>query len=49
MKTKINWAILAPGIIANSMAQAMNSVCKDGKINLYAVASRNKERSNEVA
>jgi len=49
MKTKINWAILAPGGIANSMAQAMNSVCKDGKINLYAVASRNKDRSEEFA
>ena len=28
MERKINWAILAPGNIANSMATAMNGICK---------------------
>lgn len=52
MKEKINWAILAPGNIAASMATAMNGILNtdDGKlINLYAVASRNLERSKEFA
>ena len=56
MKDYVNWAILAPGRIAASMAQAMNGV-KDGvfggteskKINLYAVASRDKERAEEFS
>ena len=52
MKNYVNWAILAPGRIANAMAAAMNGI-KDGKlktidgskIRLYAVASRNLERA----
>ena len=56
MKNFINWAILAPGRIANSMATAMNGI-KDGKlktidgskIRLYAVASRNLERAQDFA
>ena len=56
MKNYVNWAILAPGRIANSMAAAMNGI-KDGKlpgisgdkIHLYAVASRNLERAKEFA
>ena len=31
MKNYVNWAILAPGRIANSMAAAMNGI-KDGKL-----------------
>ena len=54
MKNYVNWAILAPGRIANSMAAAMNGI-KDGKletidgnkIRLYAVASRNLERAQK--
>lgn len=49
MNKKINWAILAPGNIANSMATAMNGVKADGNINLYAVASRNLERAKSFA
>ena len=56
MKNYVNWAILAPGRIANSMAVAMNGI-KDGKletidgnkIRLYAVASRNLERAKDFA
>ncbi len=56
MKDYVNWAILAPGRIAASMAKAMNGVknvklntfSKD-KIHLYAVASRNPERAKEFA
>ncbi len=56
MKNYVNWAILAPGRIANSMATAMNGI-KDGKletisgekIRLYAVASRNLERAKDFA
>ena len=56
MKNYVNWAILAPGRIANAMATAMNGI-KDGKlsnisgdkIRLYAVASRNLERAKEFA
>ena len=56
MKEYVNWAILAPGRIANAMATAMNGI-KDGKlpnisgdkIRLYAVASRNLERAKEFA
>lgn len=47
MKNYVNWAILAPGIIANSMAKAMNGT-KD-KVKLYAVASRNVSRAEEFA
>lgn len=49
MKDKINWAILAPGAIAHSMAAAMNAIYAQGKINLYAVASRSGEKSKEFA
>ncbi|MCR4742749.1 MAG: Gfo/Idh/MocA family oxidoreductase [Treponema sp.] len=56
MKDYINWAILAPGRIAKSMATAMNGVKNnalkniDGsKIRLYAVASRNLQRAQEFA
>lgn len=49
MNKKINWAILAPGNIANSMATAMNGVKTDGTINLCAVASRNLERARSFA
>ena len=51
MKNYVNWAILAPGIIANSMAQAMSGSVKNGntKIRLYAVASRNLKRAEEFA
>lgn len=56
MKNYVNWAILAPGRIANSMAAAMNGI-KDGKlktidgskIRLNAVASRNLERAQNFA
>ena len=46
MKT-VNWAILAPGRIANKMAEAMKKT-KD-KINLYAVGSRDLERAKQFA
>ena len=49
MKNYVNWAILAPGRIANSMATAMNGIKGDGKIHLYAVASRNLERAQAFA
>ena len=45
----INWAILAPGIIANRMAEAMQKSKEKTKLNLYAVGSRNLERSKEFA
>ena len=47
MKDYVNWAILAPGIIANSMAQAMSGT--KGKVHLYAVGSRDYERSKAFA
>ncbi|NLK45670.1 MAG: Gfo/Idh/MocA family oxidoreductase [Treponema sp.] len=53
MKNFVNWAILAPGTIANSMATAMQgaiSKSKTGKqIRTYAVASRSNERAKEFA
>ncbi len=54
MKDYVNWAILAPGIIANSMATAMNGVVNSEltaskQIKLYAVASRNLERAQAFA
>lgn len=50
MKDYVNWAILAPGIIANSMAKAMMETSKkDDRIRLYAVASRNLDRAVEFA
>ena len=47
MKKVVNWAILAPGRIANKMAEAMKKT-KD-KINLYAVGSRNLDRAKQFA
>lgn len=50
MKKYVNWAILAPGIIANSMAKAMMETAKTDKtVRLYAVGSRNLERSKAFA
>lgn len=50
MKNYINWAILAPGNIAASMALAMKETAKtDSRIRLYAVASRDSSRANEFA
>ena len=51
MKNYVNWAILAPGRIANKMAEAMNGEVKSGnsKIRLYAVGSRNLERAKDFA
>lgn len=49
MSNKINWAILAPGIIANSMAEAMNAALEKCNINLYAVASRDEQKAKEFA
>ena len=45
MKNNVNWAILAPGRIANKMAEAMNV----SKVHRYAVASRNLERAQDFA
>ena len=41
----VNWAILAPGKIANKMAEAMKK--SKGKINLYAIGSRDLERAKQ--
>lgn len=50
MKDFVNWAILAPGIIANSMAEAITGTAKkDKRIQPYAVASRDLERSKDFA
>lgn len=50
MKDYVNWAILAPGIIAASMAKAMSGSAKtDKRIRLYAVASRDLSRAKEFA
>lgn len=50
MKDYVNWAILAPGIIANSMAKAMKgSAENDNRIRLYAVGSRDLARAKEFA
>ena len=43
----VNWAILAPGRIAHKMAEAMKK--SKGKINLYAVGSRDLERAKQFA
>ena len=47
----VNWAILAPGIIAHKMAEAMvkTKEKEKAKINLYAIGSRNVERAKEFA
>lgn len=47
MKDYVNWGILAPGIIANSMATAMKSV--GGKIHLHSVGSRDAGRAKDFA
>lgn len=50
MKDYVNWAILAPGTIAASMAQAMKGTAqKDSRIRLYAVGSRNQEKAEIFA
>lgn len=49
MKDYLNWAILAPGNIANSMAAAMNGVSSDGKVKTYAVGSRDLQRAKRFA
>lgn len=50
MKDYVNWAILAPGTIAASMAKAMMETAKtDKRIRLYAVASRDLARAKEFA
>jgi len=47
----VNWSILAPGIIAHKMAEAMvkTKEKEKAKINLYAIGSRNVERAKEFA
>lgn len=47
MKDFVNWAVLAPGNIANAMARAMNS--PNEKIRRYAVASRDAGRAESFA
>jgi len=44
---KVNWAILAPGRIANKMAEAMKK--SKEKINLYAIGSRDLTRAKQFA
>ena len=44
---KVNWAILAPGRIANKMAEAMKNAKE--KINLYAIGSRDLTRAKQFA
>jgi len=49
-KAYVNWAILAPGSIAASMATAMmESAKKDTRVRLYAVGSRNLKKSQDFA
>ena len=45
----VNWAILAPGRIANKMAEAMKKSKEKNNINLYAVGSRDLERAKIFA
>ena len=50
MKDYVNWAILAPGHVANSMAKAMAECAKTrDNIRLYAVASRSVIRAENFA
>lgn len=50
MKQAINWAIIAPGVIANKMAEAISvSSRTDSSIKPYAIASRNLGRAAEFA
>lgn len=44
--TKFNWGIIGPGRIAHKFAQGLNVI---EEANLYAVASRSKERAEEFA
>ena len=43
----VNWAILAPGIIAHRMAEAMQKSKGKTNLHLYAVGSRSLERSKQ--
>ena len=50
MKDHVNWAIMAPGNIANSMAKAISEMAKThDTIKPYAVASRSKIRAENFA
>lgn len=50
MKNYVNWAIVAPGIIAQSMAKAISESAKtDSRIVPYAVASRDAEKAKAFA
>lgn len=50
MKNYVNWAILAPGAIANSMAFAMKETAKvNDKVRLYAIGSRDLDRAKSFA
>jgi len=50
MKEYVNWAILAPGMIAETMAKAMSETAKtNSKIRLYAVGSRNYQKAKDFA
>lgn len=50
MKNYVNWAILAPGKVANAMGKAMSESSKTHEdIKLYAVASRSKVRAENFA
>ena len=45
----VNWAILAPGIIAHKMAEAMQKSKDKTNLNIYAIGSRDLKRSKEFA
>ena len=49
MKDYVNWAILAPGRIAQSMAAAMQAVASRHPVRLYAVASRDGAKAQRFA
>ena len=50
MKDYVNWEILAPGNIANSMAKAMSEMAKThDSIHLYGIASRSQVRAENFA
>ncbi len=42
---KIKWAVIGTGVIANEMAQALNSVQK----NIYSVANRTHQKGIDFA
>ena len=49
-KTTLNWAIVAPGKIAEKFAESISSIAKkDNSIACYAVASRTKEKAQAFA